>query len=66
MFYTNRGIKRQASAPRNPLHNGISERRNRSIMECARTLMMEKFFALKYWREAISTTVYTLNHVQVK
>ena len=28
--------------------------------------MIEKNVALKYWREAISTTVYTLNHVQVK
>ena len=35
-------------------------------MDCARTLMMEKNVALKYWRETISTVVYTLNHVQVK
>ena len=35
-------------------------------MDCARTLMMEKNVALKYWREAISTTVYTLNRVQIK
>ena len=28
--------------------------------------MMEKNVALKYWREAISTVVYTLNRVQVK
>ena len=28
--------------------------------------MMEKSAALKYWREAISTAVYTLNRVQVK
>ena len=38
----------------------------RTLMDCARTLMMEKNVALKYWREAISTIVYTLNHVQVK
>ena len=37
-----------------------------SIIDCARTLMMEKNVSLKYWREAISTTFYTLNHVQVK
>ena len=35
-------------------------------MDCARTCMMEKNVALKYQREAISTTIYTLNHVQVK
>ena len=35
-------------------------------MDYGRTLMMEKNVALKYWREAISTTVYTLNYVKVK
>ena len=66
MFYNDRGIKRQTCAPRTPPQNGIAERRNRSIMDCARTLMMEKNIALKYWREVVSTVVYTLNHVQVK
>ena len=28
--------------------------------------MMEKNVTLKYWREAVSTAVYTLNRVQVK
>ena len=46
--------------------NGISKRRNRSIIDCARILMIEKKVSLKYWREAVSTTVYTLNQVQVK
>ena len=35
-------------------------------MDCARTLMMEKSVALKYWKEAMSTIVYTLNRVQIK
>ena len=35
-------------------------------MDYARTLIMEKSVALKYWREALSTGVYTLNNVQVK
>ena len=65
-FCNDRGIKRQTSTPRTPPQNGISERKNRSIMDCARTLMIEKKVALKYWREAVSTTIYTLNQVQVK
>ena len=36
------------------------------MIDYARTLMMEKFIALKYWRESISTSIHTLNHVQVK
>ena len=44
MFYNNRGIKRQKSAPRTPPQNGIAKRRNRSIMDYARTLMIEKMW----------------------
>ena len=43
-----RGIKRQNYAPRTPPQNGIAERRNGSIMDYARTLMMEKNASLKY------------------
>ena len=48
MFYNDRGIKRQTSTLRTPPQNGIAERRNRSIMDYARTLMMEKNVSLKY------------------
>ena len=66
LFCNDRGIKRQTSAPRTPPQNGVAERRNRSIMDCARTLMMEKSVALKYWKEAMSSTIYTLNNVEIK
>ena len=56
-----KGIKRHTFAPRTPPQNGIVERSNRSIIDYARTLMMEKNVALKYWRGVVSTTVYILN-----
>ena len=34
-------------------------------MDCARKLMIEKNVALKYWREVVSISIYTLIHVQV-
>ena len=61
IFYNDRGIKRQTSTPRTHPQNGIAKRRNISVMDCTRTLMMEKNVALKYWREVVSTTIYTLN-----
>ncbi|MGI4370307.1 hypothetical protein ACR2V4_27330 [Klebsiella pneumoniae] len=61
LFCNDHGIKRQVSASRTPQQNGIVERRNRSIVDCARTLMIEKNVPQTFWREAISTTVYTLN-----
>ena len=35
-------------------------------MHYASNLMMEKNVILKYWKEVMSTIVYTLNRVQVK
>ena len=57
---------RETSTPRTSPQNAIAKRRNRYVIECARTLMMEKTIDLKYWREAISVIVHTLNCVQVK
>ena len=48
LFCNDRGIKSQTSAPRKPPQNGVAERRNRSIMDCERTLMMENNVSLKY------------------
>ena len=62
-FCIERGIKRQVSTPEYLEKNGIVERRNRSIMDCARTLMIEKNISIKYWKEAINTIVHTLNRV---
>ena len=35
-------------------------------MDCARTLMIEKNIAIKYWKEEITTIVHTLNRVYLK
>ena len=42
LFYNDKGIKRQTSTPRTPPQNGVTERRNISIMDYLRKLMMEK------------------------
>ena len=61
-----RRIKRQVSAPGTPQQNGIAKRRNKSILDCARTLMIEKNIAIKYQKEEINTVIHTLNCVQLK
>ena len=48
VFCNDKGIKRQTSTPRTPPQNGIVERRNKSVIDYARNLMMEKNVALKY------------------
>ena len=46
MFCNDRGIKRQTFAPRTSPQNEIAKRRNRYVMDYARTLVMEKNVAL--------------------
>ena len=53
--------KEKKSKPRTPPQNGIAERRNRLVMDCAKTLLMEKNVSLKYYREAVSIAIYILN-----
>ena len=65
-FCIEKGIKRQVSAPGTPRKNGIAERKNISIMDCARTLMIEKSDVIKYCKEEINTIVHTLNREQLK
>jgi hypothetical protein len=35
-------------------------------MDCARTLMIEKNVATKYWKESMNETFHTMNRVQLK
>ena len=65
-FCNDRGIKRQMSTLRTPPQNGIVKRRNRSIMDCAKTLMMGNNVSQKYQGEVVSMIIYTLKQVQVK
>ena len=65
-FCIERGIKRHVSALGTPKQNRIFERRNKSIMDCARNLIIEKNIAIKYWKEAFSIAVHTLKWVHSK
>lgn len=66
IFCNEHGIKRQVFALRTPQQNGIVERRNRSIVDYARTLLIDKKVSQTFWKESISTVVYTLNQIQLK
>jgi len=65
-FCEKQGIRRQLFAPRTPQQNGVVERKNRTIQEATRTMMLEANFPQMFWKEAISTAVYTLNRVQIR
>lgn len=60
------GVQHQFTAPYSPQQNGVSERKNRSIMEMARCLMQEKELPKKFWAEAANTAVFLLNRLPTK
>ncbi|KAL8156095.1 hypothetical protein AgCh_001254 [Apium graveolens] len=60
-FYDNNGIKRHYMAPYSPQQNGVIKRRNRTVVETARSLLKERKMPLKFWGEAVRHAVYILN-----
>ncbi|GJX69640.1 retrovirus-related pol polyprotein from transposon TNT 1-94 [Tanacetum coccineum] len=60
-FFKEEGIEHQTSTPRTPEQNGIVERRNRTLVEAARTMLSASKLPLFFWAEAIATACYTQN-----
>ncbi|GJX05222.1 putative ribonuclease H-like domain-containing protein [Tanacetum coccineum] len=46
------GIKREYSNARTPQQNGVAERKNRTLIEAARTMLADSIFTNTYWAEA--------------
>ncbi|GKF71222.1 putative ribonuclease H-like domain-containing protein, partial [Tanacetum coccineum] len=40
-FYERKGIKREFSVARTPQQNGVAERKNRTLIEAARTMLAD-------------------------
>ncbi|KAD3066989.1 hypothetical protein E3N88_34869 [Mikania micrantha] len=64
-FCISKGILRQYSAPRTPAQNGVVERKNRTLIEAARTMLADSGLPLSFWAEAVNTTCYVLNRVHI-
>nr|GEY13615.1 hypothetical protein [Tanacetum cinerariifolium] len=46
-----KGIKREFSVPRTPQQNGIPERKNRTLIEAARTMLADLLLPITFWAE---------------
>nr|GEW62885.1 hypothetical protein [Tanacetum cinerariifolium] len=58
-------IKREFSVPRTPQQNGIAERKNKTLIEAARTMLADSFLPILFWAEAVNTACYVQNRVLV-
>ncbi|GJZ11738.1 putative ribonuclease H-like domain-containing protein, partial [Tanacetum coccineum] len=64
-FYRENGIRREYSVARTPQQSGVAERRNRTLIEAARTMLADSKLPTTLWVEAVSTACYVQNRVLV-
>src|SRR4051794_36266754 len=62
-FVDDEGMKHKFSAPYTPQHNGVVERKNRTLIEMARTMLCEFKSPHNFWGEAISSVVHYSNRL---
>ncbi|XP_056695777.1 uncharacterized protein [Spinacia oleracea] len=60
------GISHNFSAPRNPQQNGVVERKNRTLEDMTRTMLIASGLPKSFWAEALNTACYVLNRVLVR
>nr|GEU56842.1 putative ribonuclease H-like domain-containing protein [Tanacetum cinerariifolium] len=60
-----KGIKKEFSVPRTPQQNGIVERKNRTLIEAAKTMLADSLLPIPFWTEAVNTACYVQNRVLV-
>nr|GEW95677.1 reverse transcriptase domain-containing protein [Tanacetum cinerariifolium] len=63
--YEHIGIKREFSVARTPQQNGVAERKNRTLIEAARTMLVDSLLPILFWAEAINIAYYVQNRVLV-
>nr|GEV45506.1 retrovirus-related Pol polyprotein from transposon TNT 1-94 [Tanacetum cinerariifolium] len=53
-----KGIKMEFSVARTPQQNGIAERKNRTLIEAARTMLADSLLPIPFWAEAVNTACF--------
>nr|GEX75399.1 hypothetical protein [Tanacetum cinerariifolium] len=59
------GIKREYIMARTPQQNRVAERRNRTLIEAAKTMLADSELPTIFWTEAVNTACYVQNRILV-
>ncbi|XP_074572622.1 uncharacterized protein LOC141829102 [Curcuma longa] len=59
-------IKPESLVPRSPQQNGVAERKNRTILNMARSMLKSKDMPKEFWAEAMACAVYLSNRSPTK
>lgn len=60
------GIRHQRTVPYTPQSNGVAERMNRTLLDMARTMLLDAKLPIQFWAEAVATAVYLRNCAPTK
>jgi transposase InsO family protein len=60
------GIIHQTTCPYTPQQNGVAERKNRHLMEVARSMMFHNNVPKRFWNDAVVTACYLINRIPTK
>nr|GEV13946.1 hypothetical protein [Tanacetum cinerariifolium] len=52
------GEQKEFSVPKTPQQNGIAERKNRTLIEAARTMLADSLLPISFWVKAVNTACY--------
>ena len=65
-YLKDNGIISQLTPPGTPQHNGVAERRNRTLLDMVRSMMSMSELPVSFWGYALETAIYLLNRVPTK
>ncbi|GJT32705.1 retrovirus-related pol polyprotein from transposon TNT 1-94 [Tanacetum coccineum] len=65
-YYEKVGISHETSVARSQQHNGVVERRNRTLIKAARTMLINAKAPLFLWVEAVAIACYTQNRSMIR
>ncbi|KAL0320216.1 UNVERIFIED_CONTAM: Retrovirus-related Pol polyprotein from transposon TNT 1-94 [Sesamum radiatum] len=65
-FCESHGIRRPMTVPRTPQQNGVAERKNRTVLNIARTMLKSKEMPKEFWAEAFACAVYLSNRTKLE
>nr|GEX22587.1 hypothetical protein [Tanacetum cinerariifolium] len=60
-----KGIKREYSNPRTQQQNEVAKRKNKTLIEATKTMLVDSKLHTMFWTEAVRTACYVLNRVSV-
>ena len=62
-FMSQHGILHQSSCAHTPQQNGIAERKNRHLIETARTLLLHFHVPFRFWGDVVLIVCYLINRM---